>query len=123
MGISPSLVDALQELGHDSIHVAEVEAGRLPDPEILEKARNEGRVLLTHDLGFGELLAASGSDLPSVVTFRLRNMRPDNVKAYLGRVLAECSDALEHGAIVTVTEAAIRVRGLPLEPPVDPTPP
>ncbi|HEY57982.1 MAG TPA: DUF5615 family PIN-like protein, partial [Anaerolineae bacterium] len=36
----------------------------------------EGFVLLTHDLDFGELVAASGARLPSVVVFRLRNMRP-----------------------------------------------
>ena len=35
------------------------------------------RVLLTHDLDFGELVAASGAKLPSIVVFRLANMHPD----------------------------------------------
>ena len=47
---------------------------RLPDSAILEKARNEERILLTHDLDFGELVAAR---LPSVVVFRLRSMQPE----------------------------------------------
>ena len=41
--------------------------GRLPDMKILVKAKEEGRILLTHDLDFGELLAASGGSLPSVI--------------------------------------------------------
>lgn len=49
--------------------------GRLLDGEILAKARAEGRILLTHDLDFGELLATSGGSLPSAIIFRLKDMR------------------------------------------------
>jgi predicted nuclease of predicted toxin-antitoxin system len=55
----------------------------LDDPAILSKTGQEQRVLLTHDLDFGELVAASAAKLPSVITFRLRNMRPDNVNRHL----------------------------------------
>ena len=46
----------------------------MTDPEILRKARTEGRILLTHDLDFADLVAASGSALPSVVIFRLHRL-------------------------------------------------
>lgn len=45
----------------------------LPIAFILEKALDEGRVLLTHDLDFAELLAASGGKAPSVIVFRQMN--------------------------------------------------
>jgi len=61
-------------------------------------------------LEFGDLLAASGDDLPSVVIFRLRNMRPERVSNALDRVLAQCRDALEKGAVVSVDEVSIRTR-------------
>lgn len=76
MGISPKVVTFLADEGHDAVHLHEQGLDRLPDSEILRKARDEMRILLTHDLDFGELVAASGDRLPSVVIFRLRNMQP-----------------------------------------------
>ncbi len=86
----------------------------MPDADILEKAKREGRVLLTHDLDFGGLMAASGANLPSVVIFRLRNMRPESVNRYLDEVVTLHQEALEKGAIVSVLETQIRLRTLPL---------
>ncbi len=114
MGISPVTVAFLRELGHEAVHLHEEGLDRLKDPEILLKAREEGRILLTHDLDFSELVAASGARLPSVIVFRLRNMRPNNVNRYLQRIVELHVRALEKGAIVSVTEGRIRIRSLPL---------
>ncbi len=114
MGISPRTVDWLRALGHEAVHLHEERLDQLPDPNILEKARREERIVLTHDLDFGELMAASGGRLPSVIIFRLRNMRPELVNAYLQQALTQHRPALERGAIVAVTERRIRVRLLPL---------
>lgn len=50
--------------------------------EIVDKARSEKRVILTHDHDFSQLIALSGAQLPSVITFRLANMRPESVNHY-----------------------------------------
>ena len=83
MGISPKTISSLQSLGQDAVHLHNEGLDRLPDSAILQKARDEQRVLLTHDLDFGELIAASEASMPSVVIFRLRNMRPKQVNHYL----------------------------------------
>ena len=114
MRISPKIVVFLHALGHDAVHLSDQGLERLPDPDIVEKARQEERILLVHDLGFGELVAASGARLPSVITFRLRNMHPDRVNGALQRLLPQHGDALECGAMITVTEGQVRVRSLPL---------
>ena len=59
MGISPRTVAALKDHGHDAVHLNENSLGRLKDSDILTKAFLENRILLTHDLDFGELVAAS----------------------------------------------------------------
>jgi predicted nuclease of predicted toxin-antitoxin system len=115
MGISPITVAFLRSLGHVAVHLHDESLDRLPDSAILEKARREGRVLLTHDLGFGELIAAGGSEAPSVISFRLRDMRPANVNRHLREILAHHLDALERGAILSVNENRIRVRRLPIK--------
>ena len=115
MGISPKAVAFLQNLGHDAVHLHDHGLDRLSDQAVLEKAQAEGRVVLTHDLDFGELMAASRAALPSVVIFRLRNMRPENVNRYLREIVMRYREALEKGAILSVTEGQIRIRYLPVE--------
>jgi predicted nuclease of predicted toxin-antitoxin system len=114
MGISPRVAEFLREEQHDAVHLFEQGLGRLPDRDILTKARDEGRILLTHDLDFADLLAASGADLPSVILFRLSDMRPASVRLHLARVLTDFSLDLERGAIISVSDRRIRVRALPI---------
>ena len=78
MGISPHVVEELRKKKHDAVHLMDEGLNRLPDGDILQKARQENRILLTHDLDFGELLAASGGELPIVIIFRLKDMRAPN---------------------------------------------
>ena len=117
MGISPKAADFLRNLGYDAIHLHDLESDRSTDPAVLQMARNEGRILLTHDLDFGELIAASGANTPSVIIFRLRNMNPRNVNRFLKGIITEHREALEKGAIVSVTEGQVRIRLLPLNAP------
>ena len=115
MGISPKVVAFLTELGHNAVHLHEQGLDRLPDSAVLRKARDETRILLTHDLDFGELVAASGERLQSVVVFRLRNMHPNWVSRYLKSVIIEYGDSLEESFIVSVAEGQIRSRILPIQ--------
>ncbi len=100
--------------GYEAVHLREQGLERLADAAVLAKAREEGFILLTHDLDFGELIAASGARLPSVIVFRLRNMRPENVNGYLRLIIEEYAETLKKGAILSVTEGRIRIRLLPL---------
>ncbi|MEZ4836965.1 MAG: DUF5615 family PIN-like protein [Caldilineaceae bacterium] len=96
------------------MHLNEQNLGRLPDDAILEKARVEERIVLTHDLDFADLMAASRAELPSVVIFRLSNMTVANVNRYLDLLVQAHAESLERGAIVSVTEKRIRIRTLPI---------
>jgi predicted nuclease of predicted toxin-antitoxin system len=115
MGVALSTVHALRERGHDAVHLEEVRLERLPDREILERARQERRVILTFDLDFGDLLAAGILDTPSVLVFRLQNQTPSSVTPRLLAVLSETQPELEAGAVVIVEEARYRIRRLPFQ--------
>jgi len=108
-------VHALRQQGHDIVHLREQGLQRLPDPEIMEKARAEGRIVLTFDLDFADLLALGVSDSPSVVIFRLRDETPASVNPRLLEVLDERSKELEKGALIVVEDSRYRMRRLPIE--------
>jgi predicted nuclease of predicted toxin-antitoxin system len=114
MGISPKTVSFLQKLGYQAVHLHQLGLDRLSDPEILQLARRDGSILLTHDLDFGDLLAAARTKLPSVIIFRLRNMRPEHVHHYLHTIVTKHAKDLEQGVIMTVSGGGMRIRELPL---------
>lgn len=86
MGISPKTMAFLQSLGHDAVHLHDQGLDRLEDPAILAKAQEEDRILLTHDLDFGELIAVSGARLPSICVssaqYAPRNGQPLSARHY-----------------------------------------
>ncbi|MBN2389091.1 MAG: DUF5615 family PIN-like protein [Anaerolineae bacterium] len=114
MGISPTTADFLHDLGYDAVHLHTLDLDQLPDSAILEKARLENRVVITHNLDFGELAAASGTLFPRVIIFRLRSMRPERVNRYLQSIIRQYAKDLRAGAIISVTDGLIRVRHLPI---------
>ena len=115
MGISVGVADVLRSHGCDVAHLQERGLDTLADPEILKLAIAEKRIIVTHDLDFTDLLAASAAILPSVIIFRLRNMRPERVLVRLLAVVKNFAADLQTGAVISVTESQIRKLALPLE--------
>jgi predicted nuclease of predicted toxin-antitoxin system len=101
--------------GHDAVHLFDHDMHKFSDLEILNYARIENRIILTHDLDFGRLMALSGTKLPSIVIFRLKNMKPDNVNRYCDRIIFRFEDTLKKGAILSVGDKKIRCHLLPIE--------
>lgn len=114
MGVSIGVVQWLRGQGHDVVHLRDEGLQQLPDDEILRKSTAEGRVLLTFDLDFGDIVAVSWDRVASVVLFRVRNTRTAFVIERLQRVLPATAAALQSGAVVVVEDARYRVRRLPL---------
>lgn len=63
MGISQSTSKWLKGKGHDAIHLREQGLQRISDTEIIKKAVEEDRIILTCDLDFGDIMATSGGTL------------------------------------------------------------
>src|SRR3990172_5979823 len=91
MGVSMRVVEWLRTAGHDVVHVRDEGLQRLPNGEIFQKAHGGGRVLMTFDLDFGEILAASSGTIVSVILFRLHNARSEHVIERLESVLSQSS--------------------------------
>ncbi len=116
MGIAGSTMDWLKSKGHDAKHLRDEGLQRLPDDDIFAKAERESRIILTFDLGFGDIAAAAGTTLPSIIIFRLMDQTPANVNRRLEVVLREAATALSQGAIISVDEIRYRIRRLPIIP-------
>lgn len=114
MGVSERLVAWLRDNGHDAVHLRELGLHCLPNGDIFKMAIDQQRVVLTFDLDFGEIVAASHGAVVSVVLFRLHNTTTPNLISRVEIVLLNLQDELEHGAVIVVEDARCRVRRLPI---------
>jgi predicted nuclease of predicted toxin-antitoxin system len=73
-----------------------------PDTEIMAYAREHGCIVLTHDLDFSAILAATGGTKSSVMQIRSENLNPDVVGEKIVSALWQMQVRLEAGALVSV---------------------
>ena len=113
--ISPHTVRHLNGLGHDAIRVTDIMPANAPDHDIIDGAVSNGRVVLTQDLNFGDIVAVSGMSLPLVIQLRLSDARVDSMNRILGLVLPQLETPVANGIIATVNDDIhIRIRRLPI---------
>lgn len=85
-----------------------------PDVEILTWANEHAFVLITNDLDFSAILAAGGEASSSVVQIRTQDLLSDVVVSIVARAVDAHREDVGRGAILSIDEAAMRVRVLPL---------
>lgn len=106
--IGSSVVAALRDSGLDAAWVAETSAG-LTDRAVIERAFQEGRVLVTKDKDFGEFVFKSGLPHRGVVLLRLSDDRSPNTLRTLIAVLKALAGH-KSGFFAVASDTALRIR-------------
>ena len=78
-------------------------------------ARANEFVVLTHDLDFAAILAATQGEKPSVVQIRSEQLNPEVIGKQVLLAPRQMATELAEGALVTVDPERTRVRVLPLD--------
>ncbi len=115
MNLSPRWIRVLTDASLEAAHWATLGAHNAPDSEIMAYARAHGYVVLTNDLYFGAILAATHGEKPSVVQIRADNLSPEITGAAVISALRQMEDELENGALLTIDTNRARLRILPLQ--------
>lgn len=114
MNLSPQWRAFLVAAGFDASHWSDVGSVTASDKEIMAHACAERRVILTNDLDFGAILAATQGKAPSVVQIRADDLSTAAIGPAIVAALRQCAAALEEGALVTVDPARSRLTLLPI---------
>lgn len=104
---SRSLRALLSDLGHDVRLVGEGDP-RSSDDIVLGLARQEGRIVVTEDKDFGELIFVQRRPHSGIVRFL--DMRVEEQVVAMREVLTHYRTDLEARAMIVVTRGRIRVR-------------
>lgn len=114
MNLSPQLVTLLQDAGFNSTHWSEIGDPRATDRKIMEWARKHDYWIITNDLDFGDILAATDALCPSVIQIRTQDLSPNHLNPILHSIVHQYKSYLEEGALIVVDEARSRIRMLPI---------
>lgn len=113
MNLSPRWTNVFAAEGWEAVHWSHVGDPGAPDAVIMAWAREGGYVVLTHDLDFGALLAATRLEGPSVVQVRADDVFPEVLGPLVVRALHQFRRELLKGALITIDEHRSRARILP----------
>lgn len=114
MNLSPSWVQALENHGFTAIHWSSVGDGGAPDFELMNWAHDNDYIVFTNDLDFGAILATAKATAPSVIQVRAQDVSPEHLTDLVVRGLRQHEEMLEQGALISIDEARLRSRILPL---------
>jgi predicted nuclease of predicted toxin-antitoxin system len=114
MNLSPRWVGLLNSAGLEASHWAAVGAPNATDAQIMAYASAHDFVVLTHDLDFSAILAATRGAKPSVVQLRADDVSPDAIGQQVLRALHQMQAELAEGALLTIEPVRSRLRVLPL---------
>ena len=114
MNLSPSWVGRLAQRGFDAVHWSTIGVATAPDEALLSWARDNGFVVLTNDLDFSAILAATSGSAPSVVQLRMQDLLSETSMSVIASALERHREHIEEGALLSIDEGGARIRMLPL---------
>ena len=115
MNLSPRWVGVLAGAGIDAVHWSTVGAMNAPDTQIMAYAHANDFIVLTHDLDFSAILAATHGDKPSVAQIRADDVSTDAIGPQVLAALRQMQAELAEGALLTIDPSRTRLRLLPLQ--------
>ena len=103
--LSPLVAKELKNAGHDAVHVRDYGLQSAYDEQVLEKAAEEDRILISADTDFGTLLATRDKSKPSLILFRGRTERkPTQQVSLLLSNLQSIQKDLDEGCVIVFEE-------------------
>jgi predicted nuclease of predicted toxin-antitoxin system len=109
------MISWFAERGHDAVHAAGIGLAVEADSAILERGRNEGRVIVTADLDYPRLLALSGAKGPGVILFRGGDFSGEECIEGLARAFSAIPEEELLSSIIVIEPNRVRRRRLPIE--------
>lgn len=109
-GVDYEIVKTLRSNGYDVLFIAEFKAGA-SDDFVLQSANQEGRLLLTRDKDFGELVFRDQMIHSGIILNRLYELSAVKKAELVLRIIQQYQDELI-GAFTVIQPNRIRIRKL-----------
>lgn len=108
--LSPQHADLLREKGHDAIAVIEARLSGEPDDVIRSFAMESGRILITLDADFANILRFPPAGTPGVIRLKIHPPTEEAIRELLQRTLHVLKDTSLAGCLAVSHREVIRIR-------------
>ncbi|MDR3675339.1 MAG: DUF5615 family PIN-like protein [Acidobacteriota bacterium] len=109
--LHPDLAEFFCEHGHDAVTVWDEGLRGKSDSVIVDKCRDEGRALLSFDLGFADIRVYPPDRYPGLIVLRMENQSRQRLMEIAPRILELLKREPLKGRLWIVDESSVRVRG------------
>lgn len=101
----------LRAAGHDAVSVLDQNLGGRPDVDVATICKTEGRILVTLDTDFGNILAYPPEEFPDIVILRSADQAKPAVLGLVRRLVSVLNTAALEHQLWIIEDDRIRVRG------------
>ena len=105
-----AIVRALRDLGHDVVDLKEKKVYGVPDDEVFQLAVEQGRILVTMDLDFGNILLYPPGTHPGIIVLKLFELTVDGATNILRDFIQKTDESQIAKALVIVEPHRVRFR-------------
>jgi len=100
----------LTDAKHDAVTVTDQGVGGASDAELAALFKEEGRAIVTLDLGFGDIRSYPPSEFPGLVVFRLDQQDKPHIEALCARLVTTLEKEELTGSLWIVEQDQVRIR-------------
>lgn len=104
------VADLLRQNGHDAVTVYDQQMQGQVDDDVAAVCRQEGRVIVTQDLDFSNVLTYPPEDYAGLVVLRLHDQSRPSVVAVVSRLIPLFATKSIAGCLWIVDETGVRIR-------------
>ena len=109
--LSPLHTRTLRDLGHDAVSVVECGLAGADDSVVRASAIEDGRILVTLDADFANVLRYPPSNSPGVIRLRIHPATEVSIDALLRSAIPRVAGISLNGKLVVADLKRIRIRG------------
>ncbi|KKU29310.1 MAG: hypothetical protein UX80_C0005G0005 [Candidatus Amesbacteria bacterium GW2011_GWA2_47_11b] len=102
--LSPETAEYLRSLGYQAESIQEQGLGNLTDEQVVQKAINEGSVIVTFDRDFSQSWYLSYQGKISIVWLRLKKQTVEHVNVVLGDILEQVTEEEFKETLIAIGE-------------------
>jgi predicted nuclease of predicted toxin-antitoxin system len=114
MNLSPAWVELFVAAGFEALHWSRIGAQGASDLELMTWAAANDHIVVTCDLDFAAILAATRGSRPSVLQLRSDTLAPEQIGPSVLAAIQQMRRELQDGAVLSLDTARARLRTLPL---------
>jgi len=108
--VYPQIVESIRQLSHDVLDIKEQNLFSISDGDVIKMAQNTGRILITFDKDFSNIIMYPPCQYPGIIVLRLSRLMIEDAVNQLIEFIRRLSVEQINGKLAIVEPDRVRFR-------------